>query len=275
VPEAAPVEPPPAPTGAAEEEGGALSPTLAIYCLGLFQVYHDDQLITDWHSLKGLAILKYLIAHHGTTITKDTLMDVFWPNADAEAARRNLHQALYSLRQVLKQGHPDFQHILFENDCYLLNPELRIWIDYQEFEMRVETCRRLERAGAGAAAMTEYSIAESLYQGDFLEEDPYEDWPQQQREHLRNLYLDVADRLTAYLVEHGDYVAVIALCQKILSCDHYHEEAYRRLMQCYIARGQRHLAIRQYQMCVKALGELELTPTEETVALYNYLLTNQ
>jgi DNA-binding SARP family transcriptional activator len=275
VPAEAAAEPPPAPTGTDEESGGPSVPTLAIYCLGLFQVYHDDQLITDWRSLKGLAILKYLIAHHGTTVTKDTLMDVFWPNADAEAARRNLHQALYSLRQVLKQGRPDFQHILFENDCYFLNPALRIWIDVAEFEMRVEASRRLESADAVAAAMAEYSIAESLYQGDFLEEDPYEDWPQQQREHLRNLYLDVADHLTAYLLEQGDYVAVIALCQKILSCDHYHEEAYRRLMQCYIARGQRHLAIRQYQMCVKALGELDLTPTEETLALYQYLLTHQ
>jgi DNA-binding SARP family transcriptional activator len=275
MPEATAGGPQPVATGAGEEVDGALSPTLAVYCLGLFQVYHNDQLITDWHSLKGLAILKYLLAHHGTPITKDILMDVFWPNADPEAARRNLHQALYSLRQVLKQGHPDFQHILFENDCYLLNPALPIWIDVEEFERRVEVSRRLESAGAVAAAMVEYSIAESLYQGDFLEEDPYEDWPQQQREHLRNLYLDVADHLTAYLLEQGDYVPVIALCQKILTRDQYHEAAYRRLMQCYMARGQRHLAIRQYQMCVKALEQLDLTPAEETVALYQYLLTHQ
>jgi len=40
-------------------------------------------------------------------------------------------------------------------------------------------------------------------------------------------------------------------------------------MQCYLGQGQRHLAVRQYQTCVEALREeLDLTPAEETVALY-------
>ncbi len=96
-------------------------------------------------------------------------MDVFWPDADPIAARRNLHQAIYALRQTLRQAQPDLQQIQFENDGYLLNPELDVWLDFEEFEQHMQAGRRLEVAGQIAAAVTEYAIAEGLYQGDFFE----------------------------------------------------------------------------------------------------------
>jgi DNA-binding SARP family transcriptional activator len=243
--------------------------SLVVYCLGPFRVYQNDQLITDWTSLKGQCILKYLVTHRGRPIAKDILMDVFWRDADPEAARRNLHQAIYSLRQTLRRGQPEFQHIQFENDCYLLNPEMDIWLDFEEFEKHVQDGRRLEAAGQLPEAMAEYGVAEGLYQGDFLEEDLYQDWPGLQREHIRGMHLSIVDRLSEYYVQEGGYNAAIALCQKVLAQDNCHEQAHRRLMQCYLGQGQRHLAVRQYQTCVEALREeLDLTPAEETVALY-------
>jgi DNA-binding SARP family transcriptional activator len=244
-------------------------PSLVVYCLGPFRVYQNDQLITDWTGLKGQCILKYLVAHRGRPIAKDILMDVFWRDADPEAARRNLHQAVYCLRQTLRRRQSSFQHIQFENDCYLLNPEMDIWLDCEEFEKHVQAGRRLEAAGQLSEAMAEYGIAEGLYQGDFLEEDLYEDWPSLQREHIRNICLEIFDRLSEYYVQQGEYTATIVLCQKVLAQDNCHEEAHRRLMQCYLAQGQRHLAFRQYQTCVEALREeLDLTPSEETMTLY-------
>ena len=257
-----------------EEEEEQCPPALVIYCLGPFRVYQNDQLITEWNSLKSQAILKYLVMHKGGPIVKDILMDVFWPDVDFKDTRRNLHQAIYSLRQTLRRGVPDLQPIQFKEDCYLLNPEMGIWLDFAEFEKHVQAGRRLAAAGQLAEAMVEYSIAEGLYQGDFLEDDLYEDWPDLQREHLRSLYLDIADQLSEHYVQQGEYTAAIALCQKILSKDNCYEEAYRRLMQCYLAQGQRHLAVRQYQTCTQALQEeLDLTPSEETMALYRRITT--
>jgi DNA-binding SARP family transcriptional activator len=250
------------------KERGQAAPSLVVYCLGPFRVYQDESLVSAWNGLKGQCILKYLIAHYDSPIAKDILMDVFWTDADPDAARRNLHQAVYSLRQTLRRGQPDFQHILFENDCYSLNPELDIWIDFKEFEKHIQAGRDLEVAGKRAEAMTEYGIAEGLHQGDFLEEDPYEDWPRPQRQHTRNMYLDIVDRLSGYYVQQGEYTPAVALCQKILTQDNCCERAHRRLMQCYLAQGQRHLALRQYQTCVEALRvELDLMPSEKTVAL--------
>ena len=117
--------------------------------------------------------------------------------------------------------------------------------------------------------MAHYGIAESLYQGDYLQEDLYEDWPTAQRERLRRTYCDLADRLSEHYIRNGEYNAAISLCHRVLARDNCHEPAHRRLMRCYLAQGQRHLAVRQYLTCVQVLQEeLGLEPSQETDALY-------
>jgi DNA-binding SARP family transcriptional activator len=267
----APVRPPASASASNGAAAGDHQPRtlLTVYCLGPFRVFRGDRMISAWPSLKGKSIFKYLIKHHHTPISKDVLMDVFWPEADVENARRNLHQAIYSLRQTLKQGQPDFQAILSEKDHYQINPELELRLDFEEFERYVKNGRRLESAGKIVEAMAEYAGAEELYRGDFLEEDLYEDSVCLQRERIRAEYLDLADRLSAHYAQQGDYAAAISLCQKILGKDNCHEKAHRRLMHCYQATGQTSLAVRQYQLCVNTLKtELEVSPSAETQRLF-------
>ena len=269
---AAPVEAQPVPPASEREQE---SPDLVIYCLGQFRVFQRDQLIGEWNGLKGQAILKYLIAHRSAPVAKDVLIDVFWRDAEPEATRRNLHQAVYSLRQTLRRRDPDVQYILFENNQYRLNPAVSIWLDFEVFQSHVQAGRRFHDADQLERAMVEYASAESLYQGDFFAEDIYDDWPRPQRERIRTLYLDIADRLSDYHLKQAQYSAAIALCQKVLTIDNCVEEAHRRLMRCYVAQGQRHLAIRQYHICVQALAEeLQVPPDEQTTALYTSITAN-
>src|SRR5690606_33707455 len=122
------------------------------------------------------------------------------------------------------------------------------------------------------AAMSAYGVAEELYQGDFLEEDLYEEWAAAQRERLRATYLRIADQLAAHFVTQHKYTSVTAIAQKALRYDPYYEAAHRYLMHCFMAQGQRHLAVRQYQICRDLLAkELDLQPSPETVRLYEQI----
>lgn len=251
-------------------------PALAIHCLGSFAVYQNDRLITDWNGLKGLTILKYLIAQGGRPVPKDILMEVLWPNGDPESVRRNLHQAVYSLRQVLRKQEPNFQHILFQNDAYHFNPELTLWIDFVQFERYARLGQQQEAAGDMESAMTAYAVADELYQGDFLEEDPYEEWAIPQRERLRTSYLRITERLAAYHMQHEEYAAAAAIAQKALRHEPSYEAAHRWLIRCFIAQGQRHLAVRQYQTLARLLQEeLDLEPSQESKELYERLKENE
>ncbi|MCU0486326.1 MAG: winged helix-turn-helix domain-containing protein [Anaerolineales bacterium] len=249
-------------------------PYLVVYFLGPFQVFQGEEAIVEWDSLKSKAIFKYLLAHRGTPVKKDILMEVFWPEATPESAPRNLHQAIYSLRQTLRGKQPAFQHIRFENECYFFNPTLEVWLDIEEFEKHVQAAQSLEAAGKLPEAIEHYTAAESLYQGDFLDEDLYDDWPKARRTHLQSTYLEIANRLTCYYLQMGMHPPAVALCRKVIAMDACNEEAHRQLICCYLAQGQRHLALRQFLMCLTALKEeLNLAPSPETQALYQRIIT--
>lgn len=242
---------------------------LKVYCLGRFRVFAHDKLICNWPSLKGKSIFKYLIEHHKSAVSKEILMDRFWPDTDPDSARRNLHQAIYNIRQAFHQHQLKIRPIIFENDHYGINPEMKIWLDFEEFEWRLNRGRQLESVNQKALAINEYRAAEELYQGDFLEEDPFEEWPVGKREQLRIDYINIADRLSSWHQELKDYNPAIEYCRKILEKDDCFEAAHRRLMQCHQANGQPGLAVRQYHLCVEKLrNELEVSPSPETRSLY-------
>lgn len=244
-------------------------PSLAVYCLGLFRAYQNDQPIQAWPSNKGQTIFKYLLAHRYRPIAKEVLMELFWPEATPEAARNNLNVAIYGLRRALRQGYPEFSHVLFQNDAYLLNPALHIWIDAEEFTQQIRAGQRLMLHGELEQAIYADRAAEALYQGEFFEEDRYEDWILPLRQSLQDEYLTLLDRLSRHYLKQAAYDACILMCGKLLTIDSCREHAHRRLMRCYSRQGHHHLALRQYQLCVEALQrELEVEPDQATQALY-------
>jgi DNA-binding SARP family transcriptional activator len=246
----------------------------AVYCLGPFRVYHEDQMVTEWNGGKGLCIFKYLVANIGKPVAKDILMEVFWPDADPEASRRNLHQAIYCLRESFRRPSPEIQYIHYKNDCYSISPDVVTWIDADEFEKHVRLGRRLETTGNIREAMEEYAIAEELFQGDFMEEELYADWPVTRRNHLRDLYLKIADLLAGFHIREENYLSAISICRKLLTHDPCSEEAHLRLMQSYLAQGQAQLAIRQFHTCVQALKkELDVPPSPEIRNMYDRIIS--
>jgi DNA-binding SARP family transcriptional activator len=245
------------------------TPSLIIYCLGPFRLYLGDQLVENWSSRKALSVLKFLVTHRHTLINREVLMDTFWRDNDPDAARRSLHQAIYTLRQMLKTGKSDFPYIQYENNGYRLNPELLVWLDYEEFEKHIATGLAAEKRGEEEKAVQEFEIAESLYGESFLVEDLYENWPQTMREQFRQMYLSIVIRLANYYLQQREFAAAIAICRRILRTENSQEEAHAILMRVFMAQGQRRMAIHQYQLCAQALrNELDLPPSTEIQAIY-------
>jgi DNA-binding SARP family transcriptional activator len=247
------------------------TPSLAAHLLGRFRVALNDAPVDNLPSGRSRALFDYLLTHRDPWPSREVLMEVFWPDAAPAAARNNLNVVVHGLRRAFHMA-ADVQVVVFEQGTYRLHPDLRLWVDVDEFDHHVRAGRQLEAAGELAAAMAEYEIAVSLYQGDFLADDPYEEWPVLTREHLRLTHLDTVDRLSHLYFSQGRYAPCVALCQRILERDPCREDAHRRLMRCYGRQGQLHLALRQYRTCVEALrAELAIDPATETVALYEQI----
>jgi DNA-binding SARP family transcriptional activator len=242
---------------------------LAIYCFGNFRVYCNDALIDRWESARGRTILKYLIARRMTAVPKELLADMFWPDSEPELARRSLHQAIYCLRQKFKRLMHDIQVIQFVDDRYQINPEIAIWVDSEQFGQLIEQARALATAGKVEQAMQAYAVAVDLYKAPFLAEDRYEEWTDELRRAYQAAYLEALHRLAHHHVERGEHSAAILLCQRALAEESCDEDSHQMLMSCYMSQGLRHLAVRQYQICINSLKtDLNLAPSEELEAFY-------
>jgi DNA-binding SARP family transcriptional activator len=247
---------------------GAATASLDVYCLGLFRAFVDDRLVTDWPNGKSKSVFKYLVTHRDRPISRDVLMDTFWPHAEPDAARNNLNVAIYGLRKLLARTQGAHSYVLYRDGCYLLNPDLDIWVDAEAFAVHCRKAEALAQRGEHDAAIAEHRAAEAIYQGEFLAEDRYEDWVIERRQSLREQYCTALDRLGENFLRQQDYEGCMRICRAMLLVDDCDEEAHRRLMRCYCRLGQTHLAIRQYHHCVESLERrMHLAPSLETVEL--------
>ena len=179
-------------------------PLLSVHLLGPLQ---------DWPSGRGRSLFKYLVTHRDPWPRRERLMDAFWPEAAPAAARNSLNVAVHGLRRAFRAS-AEFPVVVLEDGTYRLGPQLRLWLDVDEFERHVAAGRRLDAAGDPAGAAAQYERALALYQGDFLADDPYEDWPVTTREHLLLSYLDVLDRLGGLAFDRQQYSpARVFLCE--------------------------------------------------------------
>jgi DNA-binding SARP family transcriptional activator len=248
------------------------TPHITAHLLGELRVAFQDRPVEMWSSGRGRAIFEYLIVNHHSKVRRDRLMSMFWPEVSADAARNSLNVAIHGLRQSLRTAVGDTAVVIHQDQAYFIDPALDIWVDVEDFEEQLKAAHQHLASAELVKAEEAFEAATWLYQGEFLADDPYEEWAMVTREHLRLCYLDALDRLGALRLNSGDYPGCVAVCLKLLACDSCREDAHCRLMRCYSRQGQVQLAIRQYHSCAVALRtELDVAPSPATTKLFDCL----
>jgi len=246
---------------------------LRIQALGPFRVWRGAQevLPSEWQREKARQLFQLLLTYRRGLLDREQIMEMLWPNLDPVASRRNLKVVLSTLCNILeperKKGAPS-AYVLRDGSLYGLRPGADLWLDAEEFERLIaEGDRRFDQDEEGA--ITLYRQALNLYQGEYLQECPYEEWCSEERERLLGLYLRTADRMGHILVERKLWEEALEICQCVLSHDPCWERAYRLMMVAYAQMGNRAQALRTYQRCVERLqDELQIKPAPDTIRLY-------
>jgi DNA-binding SARP family transcriptional activator len=250
-------------------------PEVAVHLLGPLYAAIDDVALEDWPSARCRSLFGYLLTHREPWPQREVLMEAFWPGSSPEASRNSLNVAMHALRRTLR-AITETPVVVYGGGAYRINRDLRLWLDVDEFDSRVKSGRRFEDAGEIDKATRDYEFAGGLYRGDFLADDPYEDWAALTRERLRLAYLDALGRLSNLYFNAGHYTACASLCQRIIERDLCREDAHRRLMRCYSRQGQPHLALMQYRMCARALAdELGVEADPSTMQLHQQIRRHQ
>ena len=264
-------EPPPGPA-AARITAHNVTPDMTAHLLGELRVAFQDRPVEIWSSGRGRAVFEYLLANRHAKVRRDRLMSMFWPEVPPDAARNSLNVAIHGLRQSLRVVVGDTAVVIHQDHSYFIEPTLNIWVDVEVFEEQLKSAHQHLTSAELVKAEAAFEAATWLYQGEFLADQPYEDWATLTRERLRLCHLDALDRLSALRLASGNYPGCVAVCLKLLTCDSCREDAHCRLMRCYSRQGQVQLAIRQYHSCATALRtELDVGPAAATTELFDRL----
>jgi DNA-binding SARP family transcriptional activator len=190
---------------------------------------------------KARAIFAFLALHRRTDVSRERLLELFWPDADPDRGRDNLRTALWSIRRCLKSAGVDPDEFISANKS-IVRWRADTSVDAEEFEL----------LAAGSSA--DIGRAMSVYKGDFLEGD-YEDWTVAERERL-------AASFEAVLGKSLEILPDAHVAQQLLARNPYVEEAYATLIEAELRAGRRMAAVAHLERCRSAFREMGTSPSE-------------
>jgi len=239
--------------------------TLRVWVLGGFRVVRGSREIApaDWRLRKARTLVKLLALTPGHRLHREQIIEVLWPDLEAEAASANLRKALHVARRVLEPAAPPpaTPYLSVQDEVLYLGPD-EVWVDVDAFERAADDAQRHRD-------VTAYERAVAVYGGDLLPDDRYEDWVSARREALSQRYHALLTSLASAYEAAGAYSKAIDTLQHLLSLDATREEIHRSLMRVYAATGRRQQAIRQYQTLRESLSrEIEAAPDAASQRLY-------
>ena len=232
---------------------------LRVQTLGQFRLWRGREEVSaqEWTRQKARQLFQLMLTYRHTLLEREQMTELLWPELDPEAALRDFKIAYSALNRVLeperKRNAPS-AYVAREGSRYGLRPEADLWLDVACFDERVDAGDALWERDR-PAALDHYRRALDLYQGEYLQEYPYEEWSSEERERLLTRYLRTAERVATALIEREAWEDAIAVCRAILARDDCWESAYRMMMVAYARQGNRPQALRTYRRCVERLHE--------------------
>ena len=257
---------------------------LRLTCFQNFQATLDGQVLTDFRSAKGRALLIYLAVEHQRPHQREKLAGLFWPDEAEAKARRNLSQTLLELRQTIgdRQVSPPFFKISRQTIDF--NPEGNVWLDVTLFQTHFALVQSHAHPPGEECESCIQALKEALalYRGPFLANfsiaasDLFETWLVTTRETLHQLALAGLVTLSNHYEYQRDHTQARHYVQRQLDLAPWQEEVHCQMMRLLAISGQRSAALAQYESCKRVLAsELDVTPTEATIKLAEQIRIGQ
>ena len=247
--------------------------SLKINLTGEFQVWRGEELIgsREWGRQKTRSLLKLLLTRPDHIFPRDEILEALWPGVSPEAAERSLRVTVSLLRRVLE---PDLgrgaesRFVHQKRPGYSFNSREDCTVDAWEFEKHRQEADASRKAERIDNAIREYWAALDLVRGEFLVEEPYEDWAMQAQEQWKECNLALSSDLSECLALRGRYADAIETCLHALTLDGYREDLHRRLMLYHYCAGEQNLALRAFRSYARTLkDELGAAPSVDLVRL--------
>jgi DNA-binding SARP family transcriptional activator len=232
-----------------------------IQSLGGFSVLRDGELVrvSEWQSKRARELLKLLISRRGRPAPRGYLMETLWPGEDPDRVANRLSVALTTVRGVLdpERHFPAEHFVVSDKDTVALNLDA-VDIDVERFLSATADGLDCVRRADIARGLGILSGAAAVYAGEFLEENPYDDWAVPVREEARAAYVAALRLLARHA---GDPDTAVTNLLRILETDRYDEQAHLGLVHALSDAGRHGEAHRHYLNYRRAMDDLGVEPS--------------
>jgi LuxR family maltose regulon positive regulatory protein len=230
-----------------------------IQLLGGLAARRSQQEVTRFRTQKAASLLATL-AFHAAPQPRELLVELLWPEAEPEAGRHNLSNALSFLRHALEPpGVPPGSVLLADRASVRLDPAA-VTTDVAAFESALRQAAGEGLPEAGRLAL--FTEAAEQYRGPLLP-GFYEEWIGPQALRLSSLFVDVVEQLVPRLLASGRLEAALRYAQRGVAADPLSEAATLLVMRVLAAMNQPSQALRAYrQLATRLREELDEAPSE-------------
>ncbi len=240
---------------------GPWQPAVAVRTLGDFQVHRRGSPVPskDWRSKKARDLFKLLVSARGRPVSRERLIDLFWPDDPPALTANRLSVLLSTLRSALDPDRtlPEPGPILAGRDTVAVDLDV-IVVDAEVFLGLAAAALAADRDG-DPAAPDRLQAADAAWTGDYLPDDVYEDWADSQRNWLRTNHVDVLRALLRHSTDPDERQRHLL---RLLDHDPYDEHAHRQLVATLRRAGRHGEAERRYRAYAARMAEIGVTPAD-------------
>lgn len=213
---------------------------LRIEMLGGLRVLVGGQPVPPeaWKRRKARDILAYLVSLRGRSVTRARLVDLHWPDADADAAHDNLRVTISAVRKAVGDV------VRFEANGYRFVPPPGTVVDTEIFEGGIDAARQAVAQGDVDAARRRYAEAAQLYRGEFLEDMEEGGWQWHERERLRAACLEALRWLAQ---DEGDPASARLALERLLEVAPFDLDAVKMRLDALVREMRLAEARRHYE----------------------------
>ena len=233
---------------------------VSIRCFGEFQLTVNGHPVA-MASMKPRtrALLRRLCVDAGAPIHREALQEALWPNTDPDAAARNLHVAISSLRHALEPGvaRGASSMIVRDGDTYRLALPADADVDLHAFDQALERSRRSRLAGNDQAAVEAFEQAARIGRQELLPEDGSAEWVVARRAGIRAATVDASRALASRLLSSGRHDVAAQVAVAGLVADRYDDGLWRALIEAREKAGDKAGARRAQSDYLNMVKELE------------------